>query len=245
MYILPGAFFLIIILVIAWGFDLILINQGGVDIFNSIIFILMSFILGNFFQTISHGRPEKRLKEKFWKGLYPSQIMFFPNNQVINESMRHKFINYCLEHTMLCQEDIEKSISVEQYDHEILEKVTVVFDILRVSFENTSFGSRISTAESHYLFFRGMFVSAFWAGILSLITVIYASVSPLFSDCGISVPINIIENRIPALIVTLVFSVILWRTFRWRCRGAAQGFAREVVRATLSNTYHLGGKSDD
>ena len=79
-----------------------------------------------------------------------------------------------------------------------------------------------------------MFVASFFAATILLLPVLFIIIQFLVSA---SLNLNILSidwNR--SLIACLggIICLLFWRKFRWRARGAAQGFAREVARSICS-----------
>ena len=233
MYVVPGSFlsFVILLLVSTFTPKMATVTLKA-DLFSSIIFLFFSFIFGNFLQVRSHLGPEERLKKEFWTGLFPSQVMFFPGNKILNESGREDLISACLLKGLLVSEDVSLFSASTDYPKEAIEKAQNVFDYMRTYLVNSGKGERIKGAEAYYLFFRGMFVASFWsATAFAIVALIY------LARLKWSV-LNSIIGELPGLSVGFVvpilgasFSMILWRTFRYRCRGASQGFAKEVAKA--------------
>lgn len=234
MYVLPGAYFLCVVLAILWVYGWGIGGGLKLDIFGSALFILLSFVFGNFWQAISHERPERKLKKEFWEGLYPSQAMFFPHNPIIGERARTDLLKYCKHEGLLSAEEVESCNSNAKTNSMIISAVSHAFDILRTSLEHRPDGERSASAEARFLFFRGMFVTCFWSGILALIAMVTGIVLQRVKSIGFEVDLCVSSARYIALLVVAMISFVLWRTFRWRCRGAAQGFAKEVVRAVLA-----------
>lgn len=234
MYVLPGSFLVIVLLLSLWSLNPELLKGATGNAFFAVAFILISFVFGNFIQTVSHKVPEARLKKKYWNGYYPSQIMFFPKNPVINESGREDLLNACVKAGLLTPE--EKALfDVENnnFPKDAVDKANNIFDYIRVHFDITGKAERIRGAEGYYLFYRGMFVACFWA------TISFMAIAVLF-PFRYYIP-NVFTPLLgehPSVFIGLVMPVIetalclyFWRTFRYRARGAGQGFAREVYRA--------------
>lgn len=230
------------VLAILWVYGWSLGGDLKLDIFGSALFVLMSFVFGNFWQAVSHERPERRLKKEFWDGLYPSQIMFFPHNPVISERARLDLLKYCKRESLLSDEEVESCNSTAKTESTVMSAVSHAFDILRASLEHRPEGERSAGAEARFLFFRGMFVTCFWSGILALIAMVTAIALGSVKSVSFDVYLRFSGARTIALLVIAMISFVLWRTFRWHCRGAAQGFAKEAVRAVLASEHakHAG-----
>lgn len=242
MYVVPGSFLSFVILILIWSSAPK--TAGAIlqaDLFSSIVFLISSFILGNFLQVRSHLGPEERLKNEFWTGLFPSQAMFFLGNKILNESGREDLINACFQKGLLANEDAPLFSIPTNYPKEATDKAQNAFDYMRTYLGDGRKGERIRGAEGYYLFFRGMFVASFWsATAFGMVALIY------LARLKWSILNNII-GELPGLLVGFVvpilgasFSTILWWTFRYRCRGAAQGFAKEVARAFCATVFIEG-----
>lgn len=217
MYVVPGAFLLSVLVFASFLLTPDFAFPFKADIFSSIIFLISSFILGNLIQNHSHGRPETRLKKKFWGGFYPSEIIFFSGNGIVDEHERERLIAACLKKDLLSSADTQILSKRENCTHELVGKYQTVFNSIR-TYLNSEEG-RILGAEGYYLFFRGMFVVSFWAGIILL---------------SVSVINGFIQNSDPFVLYPLIAAITcfyMWYSFRNRCRGAAQGFAKYVCRA--------------
>ena len=106
MYVIPGAFLCIVVLS-----SFCLLTPGttdliNADLFSSIVFLVISFVFGNCLQVYSHKGPEERLKKEYWRGLYPSEIMFFPENNIISEEGREDLLEVCVKMNLLKKDDI-------------------------------------------------------------------------------------------------------------------------------------------
>lgn len=132
MYVIPGSFLAAVLL-----FSIcLLVPQASpyirTDFFSGIIFLVFSFILGNCLQVHSHKGPENRLKKEYWKGLYPSQIMFFPENPVISEQGRDDLLSSCLKTGLLSENDMPLFSAKEEYDKGAINKAQNAFNYIRV-----------------------------------------------------------------------------------------------------------------
>lgn len=234
IYVLPGAYFLFAVLVVAWFLELTPRGGPKMDIFGSAVFLLMSFVFGNFWQAVSHERPEKRLKSEWWDGLYPSQIMFFPNNPVISEEARDRLLNYCQQEDLLRPTDVTSCNENARTERTVVEAVSHAFDILRHSLCSTPEGERTAGAEIRFLFFRGMFVASFWGTVIAVAALVAALVMQIANIFATVFGADLSLRKAIALGALGIVSAAFWRAFRWRCRGAAQGFARDVVLAILA-----------
>lgn len=238
MYVIPGSFFTAVLL-----FSIcLLVPQASpyirTDFFSGIIFLVFSFILGNCLQVHSHKGPENRLKEEYWKGLYPSQIMFFPENHVVNEEGRDDLLKACLKTELLSENDMPLFSAKEEYDKTTINKAQNAFNYMRVYLADKGKGERIRGAEGFFLFFRGIFVASFWAAMTFLFVAVcylirlkWPELNGLFGD-----PLPLLPGFVLPLFGASL-SLCFWRTFRYRCRGAAQGFAREVYRAFCAHVF--------
>lgn len=246
MYVLPGSFLIFVIMGAVWVFVGLTTTVFVSGIFESVIFIVLSFIVGNFIQVVSHLGPEERLKREYWKGYYPSQFMFFKNNPVIDEHARKDLLEACLKNGWLSKEEIDEFNLEKKVSVEAISKATNLFSYLRVHLEKGDVNHRIRGAEGYYLFYRGMFVASIWAAIILLIPVILFLLDKLvFALFSLDLStISLGRSMLSASWAAVCF--VFWRKFRWRARGAAQGFAREVVRAVCSEfKFTERGKSDE
>lgn len=232
MYIIPGAFLSSVLLLLLCLIIPETLRFIKADLFSSIVFIIFSFILGNCVQVHSHLGPETRLKKEYWKGYYPSQIMFFPDNPVINEQGRSDLIKACQLAGLISEKDIQLFSSNNEYPKTGINKGQNTFNYMRVYLADKKEGERIRASEGYFFFFRGIFVASYWAA-MGFITVALLYLLRLKWPT-----LSIYSGDLPSLLSGFflpLFGAIIclyfWRTFRYRCRGAAQGFPREVYRA--------------
>lgn len=241
MYVIPGAFLVSVLVLSASLLNPDIITRFDNEIVSGAIFIVLSFVVGNFVQVFSHLGPENRLKKEYWQGYYPSHVMFFPNNKVINEKERLDLIRACQATGILSDED------ADCYKDETINKDGVFcankcFNYMRVYLTNIDQGSRIRGSEGYFLFFRGLFVASFWSAILMALVFAFDLAWKISPDMQ-----NLVQKQPPTglmIMIPFVLSfifLIFWRTFRYRCRGAAQGFAREVYRAYCANVIIKDG----
>ena len=241
MYLLPGSFLATTVLLSVWSFDPSILKEVKGNILSSAVFVIISFVLGNVIQTISHKGPESRLKKQYWHGHFASPLMFFPKNEMINESFRKDLVAMCMKRGLLKPEeeklfddelDIDTAENLAEETKEAIEKARNIFVYLYTHLVNTGKGSRVQGVYGYYLFCRGMFVSCLWAAILFSIVAALFALRHYFPDQLIDLlgktPSPMIGFILPLL--EAAFCFYLWRTFRYRARGTSQGFAREVYR---------------
>ena len=169
MYVLPGSFLVTVILLCLWSLNPDVLNPVKGNLLSSLAFIVMSFVFGNFIQTISHKGPEKRLKKEYWNKHYPSDVMFFRGNKVINESGRQDLLSACFQSGLMNKQEVELFDTPDNFTKEAIQKAKNVFDYIRIHLEKSDKMGRIQTAEGHYLFYRGLFVSCFLAAVIFVI----------------------------------------------------------------------------
>jgi len=235
MYVIPGAFLVSVFVLSVCLFFPDIITLFDNEIVSGAIFIVLSFVVGNFVQVYSHLGPEDRLKKEYWHGYYPSQVMFFPKNKVINEKERLDLIKACQATGILSDEDADcfKDETLNKFGISCANKC---FNYMRVYLADSGKGSRIRGSEGYFLFFRGLFVASFWSAILMALVFAFNLICKISPDIQ-----NLIQKQPPSSLIIMiplflaVVFLIFWRTFRYRCRGAAQGFAREVYRAYCAN----------
>lgn len=238
MYVIPGSFLssvllLSICLLVPETLDFI-----ETDLFSSIIFLLFAFILGNCLQIYSHKGPEERLKKEYWTGLYPSQTMFFSNNTVINEQERSDLLKACQKAGLLTEDDIQLFSFKDSYQREGVNKGQNAFNYMRVYLANRGKGERIRGTEGFFLFYRGIFVASFWAAMAFLFVVASFLLRlkwPIVNDVFGRTPTFLAGFVLPG--VGALVCLYFWRVFRYRCRGTAQGFAREVYWAFCADVF--------
>ena len=232
MYVLPGSFLVTVILLCLWSLSPDVLNPMKGNLSSSLVFIVMSFIFGNFIQTISHRGPEKRLKKEYWKKHYPSDIMFFRGNEVIDESGRQDLLNACVQSGLMNEQELKLFDTPNSFPKEALQKAKNAFDYIRIHLEKGDKVGRIQTAEGHYLFYRGLFVSCFLAAVIFIIP-------PIIFLLRHSYPSQLQDalGKNPSILIGFIIPILeaaiclyFWRVFRDRARGAGQGFAREVSR---------------
>ena len=240
MYVLPGALFIATALLVNWIVRFIPFGGSSSDILGSLVFLLLSFISGQIIQAKAHEAPESRLKEKYWDGLFPSQRMFFPWNKttrpIIDGRLREDLLRVCVTRGLLTEDERQRCDEGEYTDKVLTARVQGAFDKLRYNLlDHSKFAERFEIAEAHYQMFRGLFVSAFWSAILTLLVLAVCVILQLLSwGRPLTSP-----NQV-GLVAIIVTHLALWRCLRRRCRGAGQGFAREVARAAVSTCSSSG-----
>lgn len=242
MYLLPGSFFVIACLIGIWIIAPGTCSFVKADIFSSIIFLLISFMLGNLIQAHAHGRPEDRLKRAFWDGLYPSERMFFASNSVLNERARNDLLRCCAQRGLLSEADFALFSTPKNLSKEAISKASNVFSYLRTYLENTDKNERIRGAEAYYQFFRGMFVASFWAAIIFIALVLLHLSRIEWSSINrcLGPKPNDLRGLFLPVLLSLAY-IYAWRVFRSRCRGTAQGYARIVQRSFCSSQLFSPG----
>lgn len=233
MYLLPGAILTLSIFIINSVFELIpLMRADSLDFLESILFLILSYIFGQVIQAHAHETPEERMKNEYWDGLFPTQRMFFPWDKkfrpIISEDLRSKLLDACLSHKFLTEEERWKCDQSEQ-SQDLIDKLETIISKIRYKLLNKEqIFIRINETEARYQALRGLFVSSFWSGILSILGALVGIGLLLWSNY-----VSLAPQSLIGIVLWGMLNLILWRIFRWRCRGVAQGFARELARAAI------------
>ncbi len=225
MYVLPGAYLLIIFFPLMLIFD---INYQYLKDFEALIiiaFILASFIIGHTIQAISHKKPEQRLKKQHFGGYYPSDIIFFKNNMIIGEKERLDFLNALVKLNILNKTDKEKmadeTISKDNsgYAHYIFEKsknYVLEFDLL----------GRINQQSYCWVFYRGIWVASYFASLIYLLMFLYL-ISGHYELKNIIIIHYSTKKIVFCALFALIFFIIGF-VFKDRMRGVGKKYALEV-----------------
>ena len=228
MYVLPGAILLTGLLacwVVAGGQAPELLGDSG--LFASVAFILGAFVCGHFVQTMAHSLPERLLKELFWAGRYPSQILFFKGAGIISAVERDRYIALLRDRGLASDKvvacwDGEITIgrfrrSLQGIDKEQLKRgadqAQFAFHRIRNYLADNKGGLRANSAEAHYQFFRGAFTAAGLAGVSLSIEIVGLGNGWITPIAGA------VDNHAPGTIVAVLFCLFAGAFF-WRARGA-------------------------
>ena len=235
MYFFPGTWFIGNIIALLYILNVMDYAKFDYELFGSVFFIVISYVTGHIFQTHAHGRPERKLKKKHWNSMLPSQRMFFPRSNIINEEMRKQYLNHCLRNKLINKDDIS-DLNKGYRSKQLFAKISTAFQSTWIKHASGSSSNRIDAAESNFQFYRGMFVVAFWSAVLFAIPVL-CYIGAHIVSMNMTIDIRLQEYSLLTILLInfgIILNLVIWKFFKWRCRGAAQGFAREVVRATIA-----------
>jgi hypothetical protein len=238
MYFVPGAYGLILASVfarVATGVDFFNASLQGGDLTQSFAFVFASYIIGHLIQSVGHGikirgkliGPEQRLKLRYWGGYYPSERALFKNAKILSESNRKKILDTLLANGTL---DAAQRQSFEgAFAEDPRELAQSIF--VRLSKKaGEKVDSPSKTTEALYQMLRGFFFSSWLGLIFGLSTAIYSKAVRLWCP---DFP-QIEHLSWPGLTAYILFCLSAWLIFRYRCRGAGEGFAREVYLSALT-----------
>ena len=233
MYLLPGGYAVLAFGVALWSINALpmeFLEHGAIT---GLLVAVLAFVVGNLVQSHSHGGAEQRLKNKYWAGRYPSEIMLYRDNVILSEPAREQYLN--------ALEKLGVPMSRSDFSGKTPEDAKGrlpsqdVFDYVRVALQTTPYADRIRGAEGYYLLFRGLYLVGFWSMVLFGTTLAVNGTRwmeiDVLSWLG-SPPSSATAIAVSAIGVTL--GAAMWRQFRSRCRGVAVGFVREVQRAAVA-----------
>ena len=233
-YLMPGAYLLT--LGIGWwaaiphqtASSIPLFGEGGV--FASVVFVILSFLMGNAIQVVAHSLPELFLRRVFWSGWWPSELALLPKGPCLSETERSAVQNALVKLSLLTAQDVANAptptekwrrwvLKRDAANKAVAEKGQAAFRRGRALLADCSAGTRAVTAEAYYLFFRALSV----VSALGAVAFLLLSVKAEWKSWG-GLPIEASHvARLPTVLL-----VILTGLFAWRSRGAAHGFVREV-----------------
>lgn len=238
-YLLPGTI-LEFTLLGAWAAAKLPLPQftGEGGLLGSIVFILAAFILGHFVQGVAHTFPEWLLKRVFWGGFYPSNIMFFNNQQILFNKEKKAIISRAIAERLISLEDSKlweqpfvtgwfrpirplRRYRLNEEVKEAIEHSRLTFNRINIFLTDSNLGKRVEVAETYYQFFRGTFTATFISALILLFEYWFLVHSPTTLEPHIAK--SLLAGSVIALILTIIFI--------WRARGSGQRYAREVVRA--------------
>ena len=240
MYLLPGAMLELALLVAGSEVRLptpALMGKGG--ILDSIIFVLVAFILGHFIQALAYVLTERLLKGVFWGGHFPSEVLLFEGSGLVSERDRSAFIEGIEKGKAVDGPTVESwnkrirfrmfGAILEKADAHALEKgaeaAQSVYDRYRVALVGDELDARVTRSEAYYQFFRGSCTAA-WISLVLLWSVWAVDSYRARNLIGAEPPVELELGGLFALALCLIFF--------WQARVTAQRFAAEVFRCSLA-----------
>jgi hypothetical protein len=232
MYFVPGAYALILASIFAKvvsRVDFFNASLQGGDLTQSFAFVMASYVIGQLIQSVGHGipifgriiGPEKRLKKRYWDGYYPSEIALFKNSRVLGDSNRQRVLDCLLSKGHMDSTQRQGfELPFSETSRELAQAIFVRLNAEAGEKEDSS----TKTSEALYQMLRGLFFSS-WLGFASGTAIaVYAKLArlwfPQFPQLdGLSWP---------GLVTYSLFCLSAWLIFRYRCRGAGEGYARRV-----------------
>ncbi len=249
--VLPGAY----ALTIAIGFWLTLHGSwkaaqpllGTSGVFSSVVFVFMSFIVGNAMQAVAHGVPERLLRWFCWSGRWPSELALLRGGPCLTDPERSRVCEAAVRFSLLSEDDLALfdvspqrrwcrwRLPSDERTQPALETAQSAFRGARSLLADLSAGVRVSTAEAYYLFFRATFVTSGVGTVAFLLLGVEAS-----WKSAVGLPVDGIASAW-AFAGLLAFGTALF--FR-RARGAGERFARETYLSlsVLAETKTMGPK---
>ena len=235
MYFIPGVFGIIsfgLISKIGFGYDLVNLSSAG-DLTQSFLLVFSSYILGQFLQSVAHGTvllgvafsPEQRLKNAFWDGCYPSELMLFPGSRLINQISRQRILERLGNQNVLNASDIQNLSGAVCKPGQTAAQSAFFYLLAKYSEKETS---GVKTAESYYHMLKGLSIVSAVAFLITSASSAYWALS--LTPFAASWP-QTAHMRVGYILPLIFF--LLWRVFRYRCRGAGEGFARQVFLSAL------------
>ena len=236
MYVLPGAYLLIILLSAA----LLLFPKavGRIDngVFTSVIFVFLCFIVGVVLQNYSNKNPQKRLKNDYWWGHFPTEIIFFKEANIVNDRARIDFIDCCVSQGFMSVEEKGLFDNLKEAKSQCFEISKNVCNEVKEHLATQNATTKLEVTLGYYLFFRGMFVASYlgiylfaFVAIVSLTILIqwphglvnYLSLHPYEYSFGLSV-------------VGMGLCCLFWRSFRMECKRVGRGYAENIQKMYCS-----------
>jgi hypothetical protein len=237
MYFIPGAYGLILASVFAkvvTGVDFFNASLQGGDLTQSFAFVMASYVLGHLIQSLGHGfrvfgqniGPEQRLKTRYWKGYFPSELALFKDSKIIDQSNRQRVLEMLVADGYLYiaqRQEFERPFSEQA--RELAQGIFVRLN----SKSGTQPDSPIKTAEALYQMLRGFFFTSWLGLIVGTITAAYGAATRLWWT-----GLPRVEHLSWAGLATFcLYSLVAWLIFRYRCRGTGEGYARKVFLTVL------------
>jgi len=232
MYFIPGAYGLILASILSkviTGLDFFNSSLQGGDLTQSFAFVIASYVLGHLIQSVGHGArvfgrvigPEQRLKKRYWNGHFPSELALFKGSTVLGESNRRYILDALERNGYL--EQLQKQEYEMPLSDMAKEKAQAIFIRLNAKAGEKE-DSPVKTAEGLYQMLRGLFFSSWLGFVLATVLAIYTKVARIWF---VNMP-PLTRLSWPGLAIYIVFCLSAWLIFRYRCRGAGEGYVRRV-----------------
>ncbi|MFC1706151.1 hypothetical protein ACFL59_04910 [Planctomycetota bacterium] len=224
MYVFPGVYGLAILML---GLHTVGVDfpAWGKGVLGSVVFLCLAFFVGTAIQATSR-RVENRLKEKYWKGHFPSAHMFHRKECEllgIPETSRVQLLKQLVECGLTTSETtklFDNDVSVESAKH-----AQDLSNVLRSYLAEADVQNRMRGAEAHYLYYRGVTWLCTLGALYLAVAIGCHSVAPQIFGRGLVDQSAVIAGALAVLLLICCHYV-----FRDRARGAALGLSRVVYR---------------
>lgn len=229
MCFIPGAYFALglgILCKILFGrYPTEFANISG-DLSESLLFIIVAYISGHIIQTLANGfkirkwkwNIDQGLKKSYWGGYYPSQNILFASSPLLEDHTKEMVLASLMKMGILDRHGYE--LFSKNPTKESRKMSQSLFNILLHNHDDNE-ASGVKTAESYFYMFRGFFFSSQLFFLFGLMLLGYQWFA------------NSLETN---LIIFTCMHFLLWRLFRYRCRGAAEGFVKKTFVSSVVKT---------
>lgn len=173
-YFVPGAVLIWVCTIAAKSFGVVSDLETENIVTDSLIFVVMAFVVGHFIQFRSKQKTEATIKEKFWDGDFVSRQFLVKGNKFCPEPKRQRYIQLLQDHFGLQLEDAQ---ILESSGKE--EARTISDGMYRSCFTfitDEKIGEKAIKANEYYNFFRGLSTTSAYASVILSIDFIYVLV---------------------------------------------------------------------
>jgi len=224
-YFIPGTVLIWICIIAVKTLGLVSNLKTENIITDSLIFIVLAFVVGHFIQFRSKQRTEVTIKKKFWYGAFVSDQFLLKNNKFCSEFKRQKYIQLLQKHFELKPEEAQ---ILEEPDNSEAKKVSN--DMYRTCLTfvtDRKVGEKATKANEYYNFFRGLSTTCFYSSVILSFVCIY-SLACFLRNCT---DFNISRSLIPLLLA--VFSGYSTYAFQIRAKQRGELHVTEVFESTI------------
>lgn len=164
VYFIPGAAIIWICTVLAKYLGILSALKTGNILTESLAFIVLAFVVGNFIQYRSQRGTEIRIKKKHWSGAFVSERFLLKASKLCPEFKRQRYINLLQKYFVLD----EKNAKILE-DSESKEAREISHSMYRECFTfitDKGIGAKAIKANEYYNFFRGLSTTCAYLSII-------------------------------------------------------------------------------
>lgn len=192
-------------------------------VIDSLIFIVLAFVVGHFVQFRSREKTQETIKKKFWNGTFVSNQFLIKDNKFCPDFKRQRYIQLLQEHFNLKSADAQILETPENPEAKTISDG--MYRSCLTFITDQKIGEKATKANEYYNFFRGLSTTSFYSTIVFGISFI-AILVQRFAESNFSFNAFYKSALIPFLLA--IFFGYATRAFQIRAKQRGELHVAEV-----------------